>query len=330
MPYIVPSTYKAPRYLPGGHAQTVYPTLFRRLPAPPYERERIDTPDGDFLDLDWWRGDRGDRLVILSHGLEGSSRRVYMVGMARAARDAGWDALAWNFRGCSGEPNRQLRYYHSGASDDLHTVLRHALALGRYRAVAFIGFSMGGNMTLKLLGELGETVPEPVKGAVTFSVPCDLTTASLELGRPTNSVYMRRFLRMLHVKIRWKMAMFPGEIDDAGYERMRTFKEFDDRYTAPLNGFRDAEDYWRQASSLPLLPGIRVPTLLVNARNDSFLSDPCYPIALARKSDWLHLETPAQGGHTGFPDRSPQGHYWLERRALAFLQPLLDGEPDVS
>lgn len=326
MPLVEPTRYRAPwplRLSP--HVETVFPTLFRRPPRVAYARERIATADGDFLDLDWSAGgDGGARgVVIVSHGMEGSSASHYVKGAVAAVREAGWNAVAWNFRGCSGEPNRQLRWYHSGFTEDLHAVVAHVLAKGP-RAVALVGFSLGGNLTLKYLGERDGHDPR-VRAAVTFSVPCDLAGASLRIGSPSNRLYMLSFLWSLRRKIRAKMRTHPGRIDDSGFHRIRDFKGFDDRYTAPLNGFRDAEDYWARAASLPFLGRIRVPTLLVQARNDPFLSASCHPVDEARKNPALFLEAPDHGGHVGFTRFAPDGRYWSELRIVEFLDAVVEG-----
>ncbi len=319
MPLIDSPTYIPPFWLRGGHLQTIHPALFRRVPLITGERERIETPDGDFLDLDWNRSRGVDRVAILSHGLEGGSRDTYMQGMAAALVRAGWEVAAWNCRGCSGEPNRLLRSYHSGATEDLASVVGHVLRLGRHRRVALIGFSLGGNITLKYLGDLGESLDPRVDRAVAFSVPCDLASSSRALESRANRIYMDRFMVNLRAKIRVKMRMFPGELSDAGLDAMRTFREFDGAYTAPLHGYRDAEDYWARASSKPALGRIAIPALLVNARNDPFLPRECFPEEIARASESFYLETPRHGGHIGF--RSFDGReYWSESRAIRFIE----------
>lgn len=318
MPLIARSSYTPPLLFANGHLQTILPTLIRKVAGVDYTRERIATPDGDFLDLDWLRtGAR--RLAVLSHGLEGSSTRHYMLGMARALSRAGWDVVAWNFRGCSGEPNRTISFYHSGATHDLHTVVEHAAGRDDYAELALIGFSMGGNLTLKYLGEGIFPIDPRINKAVVFSVPCDLASSAKKMASKANSIYMTRFLRMLHDKIRAKMEAWPGRLDDADYHRIRTFKQFDDRYTAPLHGFKSAADYYRQASCRQFLDRVTIPSLLVNARNDPFLSAACFPVEQARRSPWLHLETPRSGGHVGFLDFNGAGLYWSERRALEFV-----------
>jgi hypothetical protein len=312
---LVSSTYRAPFFLRGGHLSTVYPTLFRRVGTPILEQERLELDDGDFLDLDW--SSRGfERLAIIGHGLEGESRAKYMLGMSLALQNQGWDTLAWNCRGCSGEPNRLLRSYHSGVSEDLEAVIHHALSRSRYREIALIGFSLGGNILLKYLGEQGPAAPSEIVAAIAFSVPCDLTSSSLRLGDWSNQIYMARFMKDLRKKVIQKNEVFPGKLDLEGLHRVKSFAEFDDRYTAPLNGFEHAQDYWTKASSKPLLPAIRVPTLLIQALNDPFLPRPCFPFEEAEANPALFLETPDHGGHVGFISRGNE--YWSEIRAGAF------------
>jgi hypothetical protein len=318
MPVIRSSSYRAPCPLRNGHLQTIYPSLARRVAPHIYHRERIDTPDGDFLDLDWSKTG-SDKLAILSHGLEGSSRRHYMVGMAKVLNRHGWDALAWNYRSCSGEINRGLRWYHNGAIDDLDCVVRHAARTGNYRALALIGFSLGGNLILVYLGSMGKNLDATIGKAAVFSAPCDLKASAGELAKLKNKIYMRQFLRSLHEKIRLKMALMPGAIDDTGFDRIRNFKDFDDRYTAPIHGFRDAEDYWAKCSGDRFIPQITVPTLIVNARDDPFLAGGCYPVREAESSRTVHLEMPKWGGHVGFVQFNRDGSYWSERRAMEFL-----------
>jgi uncharacterized protein len=319
MPLIPWSTYKAPLLFRNRDLQTIFPSLFRRVKGVSYRRQRINTPDGDFLDLDWSEiGAR--RLAIVSHGLEGNSERSYVLGMTRAFNRRGWDALAWNMRGCSGEPNRLLRSYHSGATEDLEAVIAHVQENSRrYRAVALIGFSLGGNVTLKYLGERGEAVSPLIVGAVTFSVPCDLAAGAREMAKGRNRIYMSRFILLLHEKIRAKMALMPGKISDDGYDQVKTFYDFDDRYTAPLHGFKDAEEYYRRSSSKQFLPAVTVPTLVVNAKDDPFLGSECYPVTEASGHPKVHLEMPSWGGHVGFVSFNEESEYWSETRAASFL-----------
>lgn len=310
--------YSPPPFFTHAHIQTIFPTLFRTNPVA-YTRERISTPDNDFLDLDWVRSG-SDRCIVLCHGLEGNSQSNYIRGMVRAFSRRGIDVLAWNFRGCSGEPNKTSRFYHSGATEDLHTVLSHVLASNRYRQIDLIGFSLGGNMMLKYLGDGLYDIPEVVRRAIAFSVPCDLAACSAELARPHNALYMRRFLRLLHGKIRAKMRLLPGVLDDTNYKELRTFQDFDDRYTAPLHGFRDANHYWSVCNSRQFISSVRIPTLLVNALDDPFLAPTAYPVTEAQSNPLFTLETPRYGGHCGFVLFNREEEYWSEKRAVHFLQ----------
>jgi predicted alpha/beta-fold hydrolase len=289
----------------------------RRVDNVAFDRERISTLDNDFLDLDWLRKGN-NQLVIISHGLEGNTRRAYITGMARALSLNGFDVLAWNFRGCSDDMNHQLRFYHSGATDDLQLVINHAIAKG-YRDVSLIGFSLGGNLTLKYLGEAPPS--DVVKRAVTFSVPLDLYNSCLKISQPGNYVYSRRFLKNLKAKVKRKAGQMEG-LNLAGIEDIRTLVDFDNRYTAPLHGFRDALEYYHRCSALFFLKGITTPTLIVNAQNDPFLSDSCYPTDINKENPMVTFEAPSHGGHVGFAQFNKNGLYWSEERALAFLQSL--------
>ena len=308
--------YKAPYFFRNGHLQSIYPSLFRKLNANFMKRERIELDDGDFLDLDWCRnGSR--RLVIISHGLEGHSRRPYVLGMAKAVSDHGWDALAWNFRSCGGSMNRNLRFYHSGATEDLQHVVDYAAESGCYDEVALVGFSMGGNLSLVYLGQEN---PNPiVKKAVVYSVPCDLSAGADQLTRPQNTIYMKRFLKDLKIKMQEKKKIFPGEVDLTGYDEIKNFRQFDDRYTAPIHGFKSADHYWAQCSSRRYIRNIKIPTLIVNAKDDPFLAEACYPHDEVDANKYVKLETPATGGHVGFVSFNKNNLYWSEQRALAFF-----------
>ncbi|MDY6814937.1 MAG: alpha/beta fold hydrolase [Pseudomonadota bacterium] len=309
--------YRPPVWLRNGHLQSVWPSLFRTVPMQEPVREVLPTLDEDELQLDWYR-QGSDRLAIISHGLEGHSRRPYVLGLARALLAGGWDVLAWNYRSCGGVMNLQPRFYHSGATEDLAQVVNRALA-GDYQSLFLSGFSMGGNLTLLYLGQQGEMVDSRICGAVTYSVPCDLAGSAEVLALPGRRIYMQRFLKDLHVKIQEKSRKFPDLIDAEGFESIRNFREFDDRYTAPLHGFRDAEDYWARCSALPRLRDIRVPALMINARDDPFLSTKCFPESRKLLGGHVRLEAPRWGGHVGFVEHSRDGFYWSERRALDFL-----------
>ncbi len=308
--------YNPPFGFSNGHIQTLYPPLFRTVDSVKYQRERIETFDSDFLDLDWSR-QSNNKLVIISHGLEGNTSRAYVQGMVQAVNNAGWDALAWNYRSCSGEPNRKLRSYHNGITDDLSWVIQHAKKNQTYTQIALIGFSLGGNLTLLYLGR--EIVDPIISKAIVFSVPCDLKGSAAVLKRTSNKLYMKRFLILLHKKIRSKMKLMPELIDDKQYNTIKDFKAFDDRYTAPIHGFKDAYDYWKRCSSRLYIPYIKTPTLIVNAVNDPFLSESCYPFKEVHSNKQVTLETPQSGGHVGFISFNHDKVYWSEKRAVQAL-----------
>ena len=318
MPIVAPSSYQPPIYLRSGHLQTIFPSLFRRFDVKQYQRERIETEDGDFLDLDWSKVG-SPRLGIISHGLEGNSHRPYAVGMARKLNQNGWDALAWNYRSCSGEINRRLRFYHNGSIDDLDTVIQHVLRHPYYEKIVLIGFSLGGNLTLVYLGSHDSDPPPQIAGATVFSVPCDLAASAEVLAGIECKLYMRNFLSSLHQKIREKMIVMPNQIHDHGFHRIKNFKDYDEKYTAPLHGFKSAEDYWEKCSSLAYIPNIRIPTLVVNALDDPFLADECYPAGAAADHPYVYLETPTSGGHVGFMQFNGDKSYWSENRAMEFI-----------
>ena len=296
-------SYRAPLWLRNGHSLSIYPSLFRKVDSQFLQAEKIETRDGDFLNLDW-----------------GHSRRHYMTGMAKAVMGEGWDALGWNFRSCGGEMNRHLRFYHSGATDDLDAVIKHALSKGQYEEIVLVGFSMGGNLSLVYLGEQGDKVNPAIKKAVVFSVPCDLADSSEQLAMPKNIIYMKRFLKSLKQKSEEKKKQLPGQIDLKGYKKIKNFQDFDDRYTAPIHGFKDAKHYWHSCSSRYFIKGIKVPTLIVNAKDDPFLGAACYPKDEVSKNPYVTLEIPISGGHVGFVSFNPFNMYWSEQRVVHFLK----------
>ncbi|MBS1272210.1 MAG: 2-succinyl-6-hydroxy-2,4-cyclohexadiene-1-carboxylate synthase [Candidatus Marinimicrobia bacterium] len=319
MPVITDSKYNPPFLLKSGQFQTVWPTLTRKVSGVKYSRERIDTPDGDFLDLDWSTQD-SEQLVILLHGLEGSSNTHYMRGMAKAFYDESWDVLAMNFRGCSGEMNRLPRSYHSGATEDLRTVLEHVQGRHHYEVIVPVGFSLGGNLTLKYLGESGRELPEQVKAGVGISVPCDLADSSKQISEPQNYLYEKRFLLRLKRKIRLKAGMFPEDIDYDKVRRIKKLKEFDDLYTAPIHGFEDAQHYYAECSARRYLADIRCPTLILSAANDPILTEECYPFSEAEANTNITLEVPSYGGHVGFMSSGNSSRYWHEKRVTEYLK----------
>ena len=323
MPLITASTYRPPAYLWNGHLQTVIPSLFRNIPIR-YVRQRVETTDDDFLDLDWSKTNQSadlpkNPLVILSHGLEGDTTRQYIAGTVRLLNQHGFDCLAWHYRSCSGEMNRQARFYHIGETGDLHTVIQQALEVG-YQTIHLVGFSAGGNITLKYLGEKGSTVHPAIKRAVGVSVPLELLTTADRLEVWDSMVYNRRFQKTLKEKVKLKSGTLPEAIRTADLSRIRSLREFDDLITAPLHGFKGATDYYTRNSSLAFVSKITVPTLVLNARNDPFLSPECFPEALAKELTHVWMEFPKQGGHCGFPSaKGLQAPTYAEERVIQFL-----------
>lgn len=320
MPIINDTGYKRPFYLFNQHLETILPSMFRKVRGIAYQRERIDLEDGDFLDLDWLK-DNHERLVIVSHGLEGSSDRHYVKGMAKLFHQNQWDILAWNCRTCSGVINRTARFYHHGATDDLKTVIDYAVSLKKYRIIVLIGISMGGSLTLKYLGE-NQTIPKVLLCATVFSVPCNLKSSVMALEKRGNLFYKRRFLKKLKKKIKAKAEIMPDVIGTDGFQGIKRFNDFDNKYTAPLHGFRDAEDFYEKASAENYMREINLPTLIVNAKNDPFLPMECYPIKIADNHDNVFLEMPLHGGHVGFSLRGEEFN-WAEKRSLAFVNDVI-------
>ncbi|MES2780883.1 MAG: alpha/beta fold hydrolase [Bacteroidota bacterium] len=316
MPLITTPSFAGNQWLKGKHVDTILPALFRDISIP-YIRERIVLSDGDFLDLDWLKNGNS-KVLVLFHGLEGSSNSQYIKGMSRYFSAKGWDVCAMNFRTCSGEMNTVLRTYHSGATDDVNEVMQYLLSQYKYNTMIAGGFSLGGNVLLKYLGEQLFEPPPILRTAFAFSVPCDLASSSSKMATLENAVYMRRFLKSLRYKMKYKAAQFEGQMNTDGIDRMRTFTEFDNIFTAPINGFLDAADYYAKCNSLQFLSGITIPTLLVNAQNDPFLTSLCFPEELASSHTYFHLEMPKYGGHVGFAERFPNESYWSEPRAFEF------------
>ena len=320
MPLLKQADYQAPFWLPEGHSQTIFPSIFRKVEGVYYVRERIMTDDEDFLDLDLSKANSLNHpatqsLIILSHGLEGSSTRQYIMGMVKNFNANGFDCLAWNFRSCSEEINQTKRFYHSGATEDLDAVVKYAISKG-YQKIYLVGFSLGGNLTLKFLGEKGQNLYPEVQKAVVFSVPLHLSSS----GKTIGWLYDQRFIRSLNKKVQAKASRFPEfEINTSSISKIKNLKDFDDAYTSQLHGFKDAEDYYEQNSSLYFLDNINVQTLIINAKNDPFLSKECFPYEQVKHLEKVYLQTPQGGGHCGFYPTDYQGVLWSEKRALEWV-----------
>ena len=314
MSEVLPS-YRPPFFLFNAHLETIYPALFRRVSVKSYTRERINTPDDDFLDLDWLiQG--SSKLVIIQHGLEGNSQRAYIKGMAKVFYEDGYDVLAWNYRGCSEEMNKKLRFYHSGATDDLEIVINHAHTKG-YAEVNLIGFSLGGNLTLKYLGEKRNA--SRINAAVVFSVPLHLESSCRQISKPSNRIYAKRFLDSLKLKILTKAKLMDG-LDISGLAGIKSLIEFDNEFTSRLHGFENAVHYYTRCSALYFINDILVPTLIVNTLNDPFLSKECFPTSTFTEHPFVTFEIPERGGHVGFAQINKNGVYWSEQRGLEWIK----------
>lgn len=314
-------SYVAPVWLPGGHIQTLYPTLCLRGPRLDYRRERWELDDGDFLDVDWAEGPAGAPLLVLFHGLEGSSASPYARSLMRAANNRGWGGVVVNFRGCSGEPNRLPRAYFAGDSAEIGHVLARLRRRFPHARLHAAGISLGGNALLKWLGETGCEASRFIASAAAVSAPMDMNAAGMALDSGINRrIYTAHFLATLKQKSLRKADCFPGLLDAKAIRAATTFREFDTLVTARLHGFRDAADYWTRASSIRLLPQIGVPTLVLNAKNDPFLPASALPRP-HEVSKSITLQQPETGGHVGFPSGAFPGHIeWLPQRILRFME----------
>ena len=319
---IIESTYKPSLLFKNNHFNTIYKTLFYNKTLH-YSRERIETPDNDFIDLDFSIVN-STTLVIALHGLEGSSKSKYILSVINHLNSQNIDAVAVNFRGCSGEDNNHLHSYNSGKTDDVSLIINHILTKYSYKKIVLLGYSMGGNITLKYLGETNQ-IPHEVKVAIAISVPCDLEGSSNSLSNWNNAIYMNRFLKTLKDKSLTKIAKFPeSNLDKSAILNAKNFEDFDNAVTAPLFGFKNAKDYWAQCSSKQFIPSIKTPTLVINAKDDSFLSKSCFPILEAENHKQLYLETPKYGGHVGFNTSIVENDpLWSENRIVQFIQHII-------
>ncbi len=320
-------SYQRPWWYRGRHLQTLWGPLLRRSAVPSLRRERVLTPDGDFLDLDWLAGSVGPvPLVLILHGLEGSSRSHYVSGLLREAGEVGLRAVVLNFRSCGGELNRAARLYHSGETSDLDWIIGELLEREPSLGLGLVGVSLGGNVLLKWLGERGVKAPAAVAGAVAISTPFDLAACARVLDRGLcRSLYTGAFLRTMKAKVRAKAPLWDGQVDVRAALRARTFAEYDRAVTAPLHGFADERDYWTRSSSGRYLDGVRRPCLLINAMNDPFIPASTLPEAEVARSPWLEASFVPEGGHAGFLEGPWGASSWAERRAIAFLRRLLFG-----
>ena len=332
---VIYSDYQAPLLFRNPHLHTIFPYLLRKRPKLKYSRTRIETKDHDFLDLDFLihkdshlsskkselsYKNPNSSLVIICHGLESNSETGTEASIGKILYDHDYDILAMNYRACSGEDNRLSKTYHSGKSEDLREVIAYVLENYNYENIYLVGISIGGNIVLKYLGEEAGQINPKIKKAIALSTPIDLACSANQMAKPTNYIYMKRFLLNLYRKMKIKSKHFPDTVSVKDFHKMKNFHDFDGKYTAPLNGFKSAEDYWQKASSKQLLNSIQIPTLMLSSEDDSFLGGNCYPILEAMDSKNLHLEITKHGGHVSFIDFNKENIYYHERRILDFFQ----------
>ena len=319
MPLIEHSTYQAPPFSGNAHLQTIIPSFFRKEETVAYERETFEMPDGDFVYLDWARSAvPSSDLVIISHGLCGNTQRHYVLSLVHAFRAIQVDCLAWNFRLTGPSPGRLLKMTTSDSSEELGWITEHAIAKGNYKRVFHVGYSMGGNICLLYLGREVRKLPAEVVGGAAFCATIDLPVCNSIMDLPSGKLYTWHFLRKISKNMMAKHKQFPEQIDLEALAKVRSFREFDDHFTAPIMGFKNADDYWQKASACAWLHELQVPTLLVNPTNDPFLGGQCYPVECAEKSRFLYLEMPAEGGHCGFIGGKNR-EWWPATRSKEFF-----------
>jgi len=318
---IIKSTYSPPYVFRNGHISTIYPNLFRKIKSVSQTRERLELRDGDFIDLDWsYASENTKKIAIIVHGLEGNAQRQYMLGIARYLNQNNWNAVCVNLRNCSGEINRLYQSYNAGVSQDIEHVVKHVLSKNEYQNISLCGFSLGGNIILKYLGE-GRKIPTEVKAAVAISTPCDLYNSLLEINKSKNYLYEQRFIKHLKGKLFERADTFPDKISKSDIKACSSLIDIDDLYTSVAHGYQNALDYYDKCSSKQFLKNIEVPTLIINATNDSFLGNNCYPEDETRENPNVFLEMPKYGGHVGFYTAGKV--YYNESRTLAYFNEMI-------
>ena len=300
---------------------TDFNTIYRKVftnPEVEYKRERVLTVDNDFIDLDFSKVN-SKKLFILVHGLEGSSQSKYIRSNAIYFNSLGFDICAMNHRGCSGEPNLLYSSYHSGKTDDLDFVINNIER--DYDEIFLLGYSLGGNIVTKYTGEKGDTINSKIKNTIAISVPADLKSSSVELAKSRNWIYQNLFMKDLKSKLIKKVAKFSKiDIDLEYVNNIKNFKQYDDIYTSKAHGFKDANDYWEKNSCKQFICDIKIPSLMINANDDTFLGDGCYPIKEAKNNPLFTLEIPKHGGHVGFNISFGENNFWLEKRIIEFIK----------
>ncbi|MFZ6771283.1 YheT family hydrolase [Undibacterium sp. SXout7W] len=309
--------YQSPRWLPGGHLQTIYPAIGIAKPVVAFRRERWSTPDGDFIDVDFVDGDADKPFVVLFHGLEGSSDSHYARALMSAIKERGWSGAVPHFRGCSGELNKAPRFYHSGDAEEIHWIIQRLQQKRPYSYFFAAGVSLGGNALLRWLGE-SQHQAENIQAACAISAPVDLAQGGASLSSGFNMLYTHMFLKTLKPKCLEKLTQFPGLFDQRAMLNAKNLYDFDNIVTAPLHGYRDTNDYWNRASARHVMTDITVPTLVLNALNDPFLPGQHLP---RQASDSVTLDYPEHGGHVGFANGNIPGKLdWLPMKILTFFE----------
>lgn len=310
--------YQRPSLLFNAHFETIYPSLFRKVVLDAPTEHTLELSDGDFLEYDMYEDKRarGRHLCILCHGMEGNSRRPYILGMVRAVQEAGFDAVAWNYRGCGSKMNRLDRFYHCGATDDLEAIIAHTAR--DYTTVHLIGFSLGGNLILKYLGENPERSLK-ITSAFTVSVPANMHSACRKLSSLSNLIYSRNFVSSMVRKVREKALTNPA-LRRFNAKAIDNVLAFDEHITAPLNGYADAADYYSANSAIRFMDDIRRPVVILNAANDPFFTPDCSPAEQFNRHPYVRFQMTAHGGHVGFYDNDSKGRYFSEQLAVAHLE----------
>ncbi len=302
-----------------GHLETILPVYLQNEIKLQYQRERLTLSDDDFVDLDWIYNN-SENLVILTHGVIGNSERYYILRGAHFFKEKGWDILAWNCRSRSGEMNKKIRMYHHGEIEDLTEVVQHAHDTKRYKNIYLIGYSMGGSMVTKYLHVKKDVVPSTVRKGISICAPFDLELCSLNLDRPLNVVYRHYFVKALREVFAAKAAQFPDVFDMDLFDKARTWREIDTHFSAPINGFASADEFYYHASSQNFLKDIQIPTLIIAAQNDPIIPFQCVPESVCSDHPYLYLEAPDRGGHVGFTRKGRKEMYaWIDYRAGDFF-----------
>ena len=314
---ILQSSYLPSRIWQNPHVSTIYPSAFRKVNGVNYTRERLELSDGDFLDLDWSKSSANNhKLAIFTHGFLGNSTRPYLLGGVKAFNLANYDALAWNHRGLGGENNRFEKITTHGSSNDLEEVINYVLSKKQYTEIILVGYSKGGNISMKYAGQKAENIPPEIKKIIAISSPTDLQGSVDVMGK--NGFYTERFKTKLI-----KFLLNRSELIDNQtlkyFSKFKYLDDFTDNYIAPLHGFKDGRDYYEQCAAMQFVDKIRVPTLILNAKNDPVLSESCAMLDVAKHSDYIFSEVPNHGGHCGFFQPNSDGIYWGDKRIVEFV-----------